>query len=226
MVKSAMLNSKPLIGALFVLGVAPVAALAQQPLPRPIVLYRPVTTTTAQPNPNPNQPRPTTLTTKPAAPAAPAAAPTDQFGPRNSNAQATQQPSQQDATATSQSQKADDSQPKTPQQEWEEEQKRPTYQQLLNPSAGWNLTHSGFTNSQQMTPNTFFGPQFQNWTNQQPTWQMPSTFGELSRFQPGEFGGYVGPNTFVGTGFNSWTNQSPGGISPGATGSWGLSVWP
>jgi hypothetical protein len=221
MVKSAMLNSMPLMGTLFVLAVAPLAALAQQPLPRPIVLYRPGTTTTAQPNPNPTQsPRPTTLTTKPVA------APTDQFGSRNSNGQATQPGNQQDASTTGQSQKADDNQPKTPQQEWEDEQKRPTYQQLLNPSAGWNLTHSGFTNAQQMTPNTFFGPQFQTWTNQQAAWQMPSTYGELSRFQPGQFGGYVGPNTFVGTGFNSWTNQSPGGISPGATGSWGLSVWP
>ena len=115
----------------------------------------------------------------------------------------------------------------TPEQQWvAEQQSRPTLQAMQNPSGAANLTHNGFTNSQQMAPNTYLGAQFQNWQNQQPVNQMSASFGEMNRMQPGAFGGYVGPNTFVGTGYASWSNLTQGGISPGNNGSWDFSVWP
>jgi len=113
----------------------------------------------------------------------------------------------------------------TPEQEWRQQQSRPTNQMLQNPSGGYNLSHSGFTSQQQMTPNTYFGQQFQAWTNQQAVGQMQSSFGEMSRFQPGASGAYVAPNTYLGSGFSNWSNLNQGGITPGATGSWDFSTW-
>ncbi len=116
--------------------------------------------------------------------------------------------------------------PKTPQQEWEEQQRRPTNQMLMNPSGAQNMTHSGISNNQQMAPNTYLGPQFQNWSNQRNVGQMPASFGEMGRFQPTGFGGYVAPNTYVGSGFSAWSNLSQGAQSPGANGSWDIAIWP
>lgn len=115
--------------------------------------------------------------------------------------------------------------PLTPEQEWIEQQSRPTNQMLQNPSGGFNLSHSGFSNQQQTAPNSYFGQQFQNWTNQQQVHQMPASFGEMSRFQPGPDGTYVAPNTYLGSGFFDWSNLNQGGITPGATGSWSFSTW-
>ena len=88
------------------------------------------------------------------------------------------------------------------------------------------MSHTGITSSQQTAPNSYFGQQFQNWSNQQPVAQMPSSFGEMPRYQPAPFGGYVAPNTYLGSGFSSWSNLSQGGVSPGASGGWSYSVWP
>ena len=115
---------------------------------------------------------------------------------------------------------------KTPQQEWEEQQRRPTNQMLMNPSGAQNLTHFGISNNQQTAPNNYLGPQFQDWSNQRNVGQMPASFGEIGRFQPTPFGGYVAPNTYVGSGFSSWSNLSQGAQTPGATGSWDLTIWP
>lgn len=210
--------------AVVILGIGPLSALAQQSMaPRPIVLYRPA------PASSQAMRRPVTLTTKPAS------TPTANVNGTRSTAgnqslgqgnAATQQPQSSTSGSDPQAQDADNNQPKTPEQEWLEEQKRPTSQMLQNPSAAWNLTHTGISNSQQMAPNTYLGNQFQSWTNQQSVPQMPANFGEMNRFQPGPSGAYMAPNTYMGTGFYSWNNLTQGGISPGATGSWGFSVWP
>lgn len=115
---------------------------------------------------------------------------------------------------------------KTAEQEWAEQQARPTNQMLQNPSGAQSMTHSGMSSSQQLAPNTYLGPQNQNWSNQRTVGQMPASYGEMNRFQPTSFGGYVGPNTYVGSGFSNWSNLSQGGVSPGANGSWNFSVWP
>ena len=274
------------------IGLGPSSGLAQQNLPRPIVLYRPQLAT--QPPVNQKQPGqsqagpwqqglqpgqaqggsattsntgPRTIVPSapmspgnpgpkgygsaiPAAPGALPAAPGSTFtkpanpqgtlGPVGTGTPGlnsisnkpggpqTQQPGAENPQNPSQTSAAagDSQKPLTPEQEWEEEQKRPTYQTLLNPSAPWSLTHSGFSTAQQTAPNLYLGAQFNNWTNQQPASQMPGAGGEMSRFQPGAFGGYVGPNTFLGSGYSSWSNLSQGGSSPGSTGSWSHSVWP
>ena len=115
---------------------------------------------------------------------------------------------------------------KTPDEEWAEQQSRPSNQYLQNPSGGYNMTHMGISSSQQIAPNNYFGQQFQNWTNQKNVSQMPASFGDPSRMQPGAFGGYVGPNTYIGPSYANWNNLSQGGNAPGAMGSWGFSVWP
>ncbi len=228
-----MVSKNYLAVAIVALGVGPLTADAQQNLPRPIVLYRPPTTA-AQPSRGPS-----TITTAPV----PSKTVTPN-GPR-SNAVVTSpmagglanrakqdnsaiQQASQTNTSTQNGQSADQAanQQKTAAQELAEQQSRPTNQMLQNPSGGHNLTHTGITSSQQMAPNLYFGQQFQAWTNQQPVAQMPASFGEMNRYQPAPFGGYVAPNTYLGSGFSSWSNLSPGGTSPGATGSWSYSVWP
>lgn len=257
---------------------------AQQQLPRPIVLYRPVTNTTVVPqarvyttsalplnplNSPASQPRPATinaapvsqqtvtkqavsqqtgspqvftqqtgwqLPTTPLNPGMSSVVPSTlpnsgmlapgSFG--NSNVQQTWQvgADQQRQTPAGPVDQTGASW-KTPEQEWAAEQKRPTYQQMQNPSGAFNMTHTGMSSGQQYSPNTYLGTGFDNWTNQQPISQSSSTYGELPRNQPPvQFGGYTGPNTFMGTGFDSWTNMSIGGIAPGSGGSWDYSVWP
>lgn len=231
-------------------------ASAQQPFPRPIVLYRPVQYTNQYGQPNPPaqvaqsvsppltqqaldrqwaygvaQPRgPVTINSNAAAfsnttpntarPNAVQPAVLNGFG--NLTPQASQAASQQNGQPN-----RADSQGKTAEQQWQaEQQSRPTFQAMLNPSGAMNMTHNGFTYGQQDAPNTYLGARFENWTNQQPVNQMPASFGEMSRMQPGPFGGYVGPNTFLGTGYDNWSNLTQGGISPAATGSWDFSIWP
>lgn len=225
-----MISRRQLFGALVMLPALGLPAVAQQPLSRPIVLYRPTAVSTTTPiqrgstvatpvtlgNGVPSGPRPATIFSPGAGmQPLPQASAGNQVVPQTS-AQNQQNPAQ--------------SQPETPEQqaynEWQREQSRPTNPMLQNPSGAFNMTHQGITNQQQMAPNQYFGQQFQTWTNQQPVAQMPATFGELSRFQPGQFGGYVGPNTYLGSGFSNWSNMSSGGLSPGATGSWSFSVWP
>lgn len=87
------------------------------------------------------------------------------------------------------------------------------------------MTHLGMTDQQQMAPNLYFGTQFQNWTNQQPVAHMPSAQGEMTRFQPGVFGGYEAPNTYFGAGFHNWGNFAPATSQPGANGSWDMVLW-
>lgn len=264
---------------------------AQQQLPRPIVLYRPVTntTTTAPPqarvytasqlplnplNSSTSQPRPATINAAPVSqqtvtqqPASPQTAtqqtvspqaftqqtgwqlPTTSLNPGmssvvpstlpnsgmlvpgsfgNSNVQQTWQVGADQQRQTPAGPVDQTGSPwKTPEQEWTAEQKRPTYQQMLNPSGAFNMTHTSMSSGQQYSPNTYLGTRFDTWTNQQPIDQNPSTYGELPRNQPPvQFGGYTGPNTFMGTSFDSWTNMSMGGIAPASNGSWNYSTWP
>ena len=256
---TAMVSKRILVLSGLALAFDAYQASAQQPLPRPIVLYRSVQNTTQFPPANPHaqavQPAMTapafdrqsanngtparghlTITTNPAFfgnqspntvtpnPAAVGAMPargnvgaqqTQQNGLATNGLPQNGQPNQTDSRGL------------TPDQQWIEEQRsRPTLQAMQNPSGPQNFSHSGFTYAQQRAPNTYLGTQFDNWTNQQPINQMPASFGEMSRMQPGDFGGYVGPNTFMGTGFDSWTNMTQGGIGAGATGSWDFSIWP
>jgi hypothetical protein len=233
------------------LGASAFNASAQQPLPRPIVLYRPVQYTNQYGQPNPpaqvaqpvsppmtqqaldrqwaygvSQPRPATINTNvtsfsnAAKPNTVQPAVMNGFG--NQGPQVSQTGSQQNGQPNQA-----DPQGLMTEQQWEAEQKsRPTLQAMQNPSGAMNMTHSGFTNNQQVAPNTYLGAQFQDWQNQQPVSQSSAAVGELYRMQPGPFGGYVGPNTFVGTGFSTWSNMTQGGISAGATGSWDFSIWP
>ncbi len=208
-----MASKRLLAAALAALAVGSLTADAQQNLPRPIVLYRP----------------PANAAQSSRGPATTSPAPATIVSPNGSrpNPTAVQQVSQTNLP----NQNGQPAEPaanneKTAAHETADLQSRPTNQMLQNPSGAFNMTHSGISSSQQMAPNTYFGGQFQNWSNQQPVRQMSSTFGETNRFQPGAFGGYVAPNTYVGSGFSSWNNLSQGGISTGATGSWSFSVWP
>lgn len=227
-----MASKQALVIAAVVLGVGALTADAQQNLARPIVLYRPPATS----NPSP---RPATFTTNSfsnpvlANGVAPNNTRANPFSTASStngamNGSAQENPMGQSSATSQNGQPGNpaETQEKTAAQEWADQQSRPTNQMLQNPSGAANMTHSGMSSSQQMAPNTYFGKQFNTWTNQQPVGQMSSTFGETNRFQPGSFGGYVSPNTYVGAGFSSWNNLSQGGISPGATGSYSFSVWP
>lgn len=229
--------------------------LPRQDLPRPIVLYRPAmnathpaaqlpagsgtqsargsgsvtpNSQTAPSQPSRNQPGANTGTTvgpRPAMVVTPATSgvtnPVAGFQPELQR----QVPASGGASQDRQAQDPNRNTPKTPEQEWADEQSRPTNQMLQNASGAFNMTHSGFSTSQQMAPNTYLGPQFQNWTNQQSVPQMPASFGEMSRMQPGPFGGYVSPNTYVGPAYTTWNHMSHGTVNPGATGSWSFNVW-
>lgn len=284
-----MVSKRILILSGLTLTLGSLNANAQQSLPRPIVLYRPVTNTTVAPqakvyttsalplnplNSPTTQPRPATINAAPVSQQATSKQPASQqgasqqtassqaFAPQTGWQQTTASnhpgmssvvPStlpnsgmlapgsfgnssvQQTWQAGADQQRQTPTGPvdqagipfKTPEQEWAAEQKRPTFQAMLNPSAPYNMTHTSMSSGQQYSPNTYLGTGFDNWTNQQPISQSPSAYGELPRNQPPvQFGGYTGPNTFMGTGFDSWTNMSMGGIAPAGTGSWDFSVWP
>jgi hypothetical protein len=238
-----MVSKMQLAAVILSLGAAPLTANAQQSFPRPIVLYRPpVAAAALQPSRGPSTitPRGPSIITSASFPTNAVTPGGPQLNPPAGNAavqQAVQQAGQtagqtgstsQAGSSSEYSQSADPAanQQKTPEQELAQQQSRPTNQMLQNPSGAANLTHSGFTSSQQMAPNLYFGQQFQAWTNQQPVAQMPATYGEMGRFQPGPSGGYTAPNTYLGSGFSSWSNLSQGGATPGATGSWNYSVWP
>lgn len=256
---TAMLSKRLLIVSGAAIALNAISVNAQQPLPRPIVLYRSVQNTTLVPQAN--QPAQAVQPASPVQgfdrvpvnPAAPGRGPVTIttnpafFGNQSANVAtpnpavvgavsqrgngATTPASQNGVAGNGFSQDGQagqtDSKGLTPDQQWIEEQRsRPTLQAMQNPSAPQNFSHSGFTYAQQRAPNNYLGSQFDNWTNQQPINQMPASFGEMGRMQPGPFGGYVGPNTFMGTGFESWTNMTQGGIGPGATGSWDFSIWP
>ena len=228
--------------AVVFVGIGTVTAHAQQNLPRPIVLYRSPSNNQPSRTPSSAAIRPVTSIHTPAtpgvstAPARPVTIGPVKTGPTAATGNAVNLSGSQPAAMTgsnpqnsagqSQADQHQEKAEQTPQQEWEEQQKRPTNQMLQNPSGAQNLSHAGFSNSQQYAPNNYLGPQFQNWSNQRNVGQMPASFGEMNRFQPTGFGGYVAPNTYVGSGFSSWNNLSQGSASPGATGSWSFSVWP
>lgn len=243
-----MFSRKVLSLAALVLAAISKPADAQQNIPRPIVLYRSVNSMSQPLQSSPNAsaqpfnaastnstypstgkpltnwgPRPATIVSgstenrqknRPGQPFDTLSQASPQNGPPQSGPPGSQPGDQSE------------SKPKTPEQEWAEQQSRPTNQMLQNPSGASNLTHTGITSSQQMAPNLYLGQQFQNWSNQQPVSQMSGAFGEMSRMQQGAFGGYVAPNTYVGPGYSSWNNLSQGGLTPGTNGSWNLSVWP
>ena len=106
------------------------------------------------------------------------------------------------------------------------QQSLPTNQVIQNPSGLYNMTHMGMTSQQHYAPNLYFGPQFQTWTNQQGRTDSPASYGEMSRFQVGQFGGYVAPNTYNGSGFNNWSNLNSGSSTQSANGGWTYSTWP
>ena len=103
---------------------------------------------------------------------------------------------------------------------------RPTNQQLQNPSGGFNMTHSGFSQSQYMSPNNYFGPQYHVWSNlhTQPT--SLAVFESFNRYQPdinSNSGAYYSPNTYIGAANNQWSNLSNGSITPNDLGGWNYS---
>jgi len=232
-----MLVKRRLAIAALILGWGTLAAEAQQNFPRPIVLYRPPSAAPQAARPAtgvpanaasnrigiPGGPRPATITMNPSS-AMPSPLNPSAVNPSTAMGSPNPQGSAQPASSATTQPLAFGQWAETP-QEFAEQQARPTNQMLQNPSGSANMTHSGMSSSQQMAPNLYFGNQFQAWTNQQPVAQMPASFGEMSRFQPGPFGGYVGPNTYVGSEFSTWSNLSQGQVSPGATGSWGFSPW-
>lgn len=209
------------------LSMGALTAEAQQHLPQPIVLYRTPANGAAPVRvavPVRSNALPASSATK-----SPAATGAVRPGMIVTNPAMAQQTGQAVVTSSGKSNETPgnpaETKPLTPEQEWIEQQSRPTNQMLQNPSGGYNLSHSGFTSQQQTAPNSYFGQQFQNWTNQQQVNQMPASFGEMSRFQPGPDGTYVAPNTYLGSGFFDWSNLNQGGITPGATGSWSFSTW-
>lgn len=240
----AMNSSRARQIALFAaaLMIGPLTAVAQQNLPRPIVLYRPpvqgrvAPKTISTPTVSASVPRlpqhfsgprtfgiPGTTNTMMSPVDAMMARPVSDARPPQSHGTlpvssgAATQPSNgtQTDNATTDSSRVPQAQ-----------QPLPTNQVMQNPSGLYNMSHSGITASQQYAPNLYFGPQFQNWTNQRAMPDSPASFGEMSRNQPGPFGGYVAPNTYLGSGFSSWSNLSSGNIAPAATGGWNYSTWP
>ena len=220
-------------------------SIAQQNLPRPIVLYRPPAVGTPSPrgpltiarpvsqaSPTPN---PTASPVQYAGQPFPVVPRQTQIPPAFSSSAASVTgaavPMTEDRSPSRESNESrDENKVETQQQADEREaaaqQTRPTNQMLQNPSGAYNFSHVGMTTGQQMAPNLYFGAQFQNWSNQQGMSQMPGAFGEMSRFQPGSSGAQMAPNTYLGSGFSSWSNLSSGAITPNAQGGWSYSVWP
>lgn len=217
-----MITRTHLAAAMLALGIGALTAEAQQNLPQPIVLYRAPAAGTAPV-------RAAVPVRSNGTPTASAPASAVRPGMIVTNPAMNQQAGQSVVSTSSKSNEAPgnpaETKPLTPEQEWIEQQSRPTNQMLQNPSGGFNLSHSGFSNQQQVAPNLYFGQQFQAWTNQQAVGQMPGSFGEMSRYQPGPSGNYVAPNTYLGSGFSNWSNLNQGSITPGATGSWEFSTW-
>jgi hypothetical protein len=222
--------------------IGPLTAVAQQNLPRPIVLYRPpvqgrvtpkTISTPTVPSSVPRLPQhfsgPRTVGTPGATntvispmdammarPVSDARSPqSNGTYPSSSGSASNPSNGTQADSATNDSSRMPQAQPSLP-----------TNQVMQNPSGLYNMSHSGITASQQYAPNSYFGPQFQNWTNQRGMPHSTASFGEMSRNQPGPFGGYVAPNTYLGSGFSSWNNLSSGNIAPAATGGWNYSTWP
>lgn len=102
---------------------------------------------------------------------------------------------------------------------------RPTNPMLQNMSNPSNLSHVGITDNQQMAPNLYFGRPFDNWSDLQDKQSQPAVYGEMSRFQPYSFNGYVMPNDYVGPRYSTWNNLSSGTVTPHPFGSWSMSPW-
>ena len=224
-------------------------AFAQQNLPRPIVLYRSPAAASQPPRGPVTITTPVSRSSQTQSPARPASnvvqgpsshpavtvvpnsgvrAANVAMGPSADESSAGRESNSPLATGPNDSNKDSSEAAKKQSAEREEaaQQARPTNQTLQNPSGAYSLSHAGISTGQQMAPNQYFGPQFQNWTNQQSSTNSPASYGEMNRFQPGPFSGYVGPNTYVGAGFSNWNNLSSGSASANSLGGWSYSVWP
>lgn len=101
---------------------------------------------------------------------------------------------------------------------------RPSLQQLQNPSGGFNMTHANFSQSQYISPNNYFGPQYHDWSNLRTLPANLSTFESFNRYQPDiNSGAYYSPNTYIGSMNNQWSNLSAGSITPNDQGGWTMS---
>jgi hypothetical protein len=97
-----------------------------------------------------------------------------------------------------------------------------TNQELQNPSGGFNLTHNGFTQNQYVSPNNYFGTQYQNWNNLRTQSSISTAVDSLNRFQPAMNSGgyYYAPDHFSGAANNQWSNLSNGSVTPNCLGGW------
>ena len=98
---------------------------------------------------------------------------------------------------------------------------RPTLQQIQNPSGGFQLSHSSFSQQHYSSPNNYVGTHFNNWNNLRPQSAGLSQFESFNRYQPSlNSGGYTSPNTSFGSANNPWNNLSSGNLSPNYLGGW------
>lgn len=230
------------LGAMFAAGL-PWPAMAQQNLPRPIVLYRP---------PNAQAPRGSVTIpgmaaspqspagqTRPGAVSNPPNVGNQFFGNQATtlgwqadrtsfaavNTPAVQADGRTQTNFASENGRPSDGTTDGPAKS-QENQPMISNQMMQNPSGAYNLTHAGITTSQQFAPNLYFGSQYHTWSNLQTPTESPASFGEMSRMQPGAFGGYIAPNNYVGSNFAVWNNLSSGSVTPASGGGWSYSVWP
>jgi hypothetical protein len=89
----------------------------------------------------------------------------------------------------------------------------PTYQQLQNPSNGFQLTQIGMSTPHNLAPNTYFGSQFNNWNNLQMQPPGLEPFDSFMRTAPIDFGGHYSTNTYLGPMYNDWSNLSTGTVT-------------
>ena len=98
---------------------------------------------------------------------------------------------------------------------------RPTLQQLQNPSGGYLLTHSNYSQGQYTSANNYNGSQFNSWNNLRQQPENLDLFQSFNRTQPPTaWGGYASPNTYIGPANNQWSNLSTGYITPNVMGGW------
>lgn len=103
-------------------------------------------------------------------------------------------------------------------------------------TGGWALQNwSGGTQTQttagdrggHYAPNSYQGPQFQQWNNVSTRQQTPSWNGTTTQFPQQMWSqGYVSPNHYAGRDAQRWGNMSAGAVRPNpVSGGWMMSSW-
>lgn len=92
---------------------------------------------------------------------------------------------------------------------------RPNVQQMQNPSGAFHMTHGGITHGQNFGNNTYFGSQYNDWSNLRPLpWHLDSSQ-TFNRSQPPvNSGAYFSPNTYFGNANGQWSNINTGYAMP------------